>query len=346
MNPYVKETFREVVPYKAIHRKSGIILDANENTQIPLKALREHMAKWMLEMPINRYPDSDTTKLRLAIANAHHVSPDHIVCGVGSDQLIDCLLRSVLNTGEVVVSPVPSFSMYALTAKTNGGRFEGVPLKEDFTYDFDKMYEAVVSLQPKVTFICNPNNPTGCILAPEQIETLVQAATGIVVVDEAYIEFGGESVIGLISKYTNLLVLRTFSKAYGLAGARVGYGIGSQEIIDAILISKPPYHLNRFSQEIATWVMTHAEAYREIINGVSAQREQVYEALKSYGYTVYPSAANFLWMKAEAGLMEKLEATNIFIKAFSYRDTAYYRISIGTEQENAQLLAICKGEQS
>lgn len=343
MNTYIKKSLEDVVPYKAVYREEGIHLDANENTAIPLYTMREHMSKWLLEMPINRYPDSDTTELRLCIAKAYNVSQEQVICGVGSDQLIDLLLRSVLEPGDLVISPVPSFSMYALTTHINGGVFKGIPLTEDFNYDFERFYEEIKNTQPKVTFICNPNNPTGCILTLDEIEHLTQVATGVVVVDEAYVEFGGDSAVGLVSQYANLLVLRTFSKAYGLAGARVGYGIGSLSLIETLLTVKAPYHLNSFSQEIATWVISHRDAFEACINGIRSERDRVYDVLKQGGYSVYPSYGNFIWMKAHEDIGQVLEEQGIYIKTFNYNATAYYRISIGTSEENNQLLTIFKG---
>lgn len=344
MNPYLKTALTTISPYHTTYRTAGIILDANEATYPVPEALKHHMMTWMQEASINRYPDSDTTLLCQAIADAYHVPVGYIVCGVGSDQLIDCLLRSVLEQGDLVMAPTPSFSMYALTTQINGGTFIGIPLTEGFQYDFENLYKKVMAHQPRVTFICNPNNPTGCVLDLAYIEALLQVSEGIVVVDEAYIEFGGETACSLVKRYDNLLVLRTLSKAYGLAGARVGYGIGNPHIIEAILTIKPPYHLNQFSQEIATWVINHKEAYSSLIHKIKQERERLYDTLKALGYAVYPSQANFIWMRADGGLKEQLEQQGIFIKQFPIQEDMYYRISIGTETENNALLKVCEGE--
>lgn len=342
MRPYLKKDLQAITPYRAVHRLGGIGLDANESNYPLLDQLTEHLMAWIQTAPINRYPDSDTHALSNMIAQCHDVAIQQVICGVGSDQLIDCLLRSVLEAGDLVMAPDPTFSMYALTTQINGGTYRGIPLNDHFTYDFDRLYQEVVDQKPKVLFICTPNNPTGCTLPLEEIEAIVQKSEGIVVVDEAYIEFGGQTACALVKKYNNLLVLRTFSKAYGLAGARVGYGIGSEGLINAMLSVKPPYHLNLFSQEIATWVMTHRANFSPYIKQTKEERQRIYEKLCELGYQVYPSEANFIWMKGAKGLAEKLEQVDVFIKQFEWQQEKYYRISVGRQEENDILLKTCE----
>ncbi|MGL4738777.1 MAG: histidinol-phosphate transaminase [Cellulosilyticaceae bacterium] len=342
MNPYIKARLRPIKPYHATYRTAGIFLDANESSASTLEQLTEHMKNWLDTAQLSRYPDSDTRQLREAISKAHEVPYQQIICGVGSDQLIDCLLRSVLEEGDCVMAPEPSFSMYALTTQINGGIFRGVPLTDAFTYNFEQLYQDVCAQQPKVLFICTPNNPTGSVLSVAQIEKLIQVSMGVVVVDEAYIEFGGETAIPLVKAYPNVLVLRTFSKAYGLAGARVGYGIGSGAVIEAMLGVKPPYHLNRFSQEVATWVIQHRDAFKQGIDQIRGERERVYRRLYELGYEAYPSEANFIWMKGNKLLLGQLEAQQIFIKCFACRGEDYYRVTIGSERENTTFLQKCE----
>ena len=167
---------------------------------------------------------------------------EQVVVGVGSDQLIDCILRATLEVGDKVLCPDPSFSMYGLTVKNNDGVCILLPLEEDFSYPVEKWLETVEKEQPKVLFICNPNNPTGGCMAVADVKKILEVAKGLVIVDEAYMEFSDKSMVSAVKDYDNLLVLRTFSKAYGLAGARVGYGIGNKAIIDAICRIKPPYN--------------------------------------------------------------------------------------------------------
>ena len=342
MEVLFRKSVRGMIPYDAPYITKGIKLDANENTYPLLEEMKEHMSKWAKTMPINYYPDTNSTKLREAIGKLHHIEPEWVLCGVGSDQIIDCLMRSTLEVGESVLVPTPSFSMYKLTANINHGKVIEVPLTKDFAYDVDALEEALLKERPKLTFICNPNNPTGTILDIDEIKRLANHEIGFLVVDEAYLEFGGTSAISLLKTYKRLIILRTFSKAYGLAGSRVGYAIANKEVIEMIGKVKPPYNLNCFSEEIATWVANHHDKFLPRIEEILESREDFSEYLLSLGCMVYPSWSNFLWVEAKWPLDELLKEESIYVKGFFYKDKVYYRLSIGTREEMRQVKASLK----
>lgn len=336
----MRRTVQDVKPYHAPYITDGIKLDANENTYPVSQGLREHMAKWCMEMPIHYYPDTENRKLREAIGEAYGFKAENVICGVGSDQLIDCILRAFVEQDDWVMAPSPSFSMYGLSTKINEGRFVAVPLQADYTYDVEAMVEAIERLSPKVLFICNPNNPTGTLLEQSSIEKLIQKAQGIVVMDEAYAEFSGETMLPLIHKYPHVIVLRTFSKAYGLAGARIGYGIASEEMIESLDAIRPPYNVNSFSQEVAHYVITHREQWWPVIERIKASRDEMREKLMALGFKVAPSYTNFLWIETELPLDQVLREEKIYVKLFTYEGIQYFRLSIGTEVENGRVLEI------
>ena len=337
MKELFRKTICEMTPYCAPYLTEGIKLDANENTYPVLEALKTHMSEWVKTMPINYYPDTESTRLRGALAKYYGLEAQNVLCGVGSDQIIDCLMRSTLEVGEAILVPTPSFSMYKLTAKINHGISIEVPLKEDFSYDVDQIEAVMLEQKPKLTILCNPNNPTGSVISLEDIERLAKNEVGLLVVDEAYQEFGGESAVKLLSKYPRLIVLRTFSKAFALAGSRVGYALGHKEVIEMINKVKPPYNLNCFSLEMATWVIEHEDLFRPMINQIIASREDFMQYLTKASYTVYPSATNFIWAKGPYALDTLLKDEQIYIKRFMYKDELYYRISIGTKSEMEQV---------
>ena len=283
--------------------------------------MKEHVG----ELLVNRYPDTDSSKLMQAIATAYQVNPQNVVCGVGSDELIDCILASILNEDDKVLIPYPSFSMY-------------------FTYDVDAMKAVIEKEQPKIVFICNPNNPTGCVMAQKDIEEILKLSKGIVIVDEAYEDFASEdiSVIPLINKYDNLIVLRTFSKAYALAGARVGYAIACEELVDLINAVKVPYNLNMFSQLVATWAIEHKDIFKANAKKIMSQRDTMDAGLKALGFKTYPSEANFIWTELPEGYFEALKSQAIYIRQMAVSEKHYYRITIGTPEENAKLLQALK----
>ena len=174
MKELFRKTICEMTPYCAPYLTEGIKLDANENTYPVLEALKTHMSEWVKTMPINYYPDTESTRLRGALAKYYGLEAQNVLCGVGSDQIIDCLMRSTLEVGEAILVPTPSFSMYKLTTKINHGISIEVPLKEDFSYDVDQIEAVMLEQKPKLTILCNPNNPTGSVISLEDIERLAQ----------------------------------------------------------------------------------------------------------------------------------------------------------------------------
>lgn len=337
MEQLFRKRVREMVPYHAPYIIEGIKLDANENTYPVLEELKVHMSEWAKTMPINYYPDADSTKLREAIGKLYDVKADWVLCGVGSDQVIDCLMRSTLEVGECIVVPKPSFSMYKLSATINHADVIEVPLNEDFSYNVETLEEAILTHRPKLTFICNPNNPTGSKMNLEAIKRLAKLEVGFLVIDEAYMEFTQESGIQLLKDYPQVIVLRTFSKAYGLAGSRVGYALAAPEVIQMIGKVKPPYNLNCFSEEIATWVANHHGRFMPLIESIVESREDFKSYLESLGCIVYPSATNFLWVGSKWPFDDYLREASIYVKRFQYNEKSYYRISIGTKEQMEQV---------
>lgn len=341
---FLRESFQALKPYHSTFISEGIILNANESPYEAPEALKHYLNEQMDSLLVNRYPDTDSLALAKAIANTYGVEANNVVCGVGSDELLDCILSSVINPGDRVLIPSPSFSMYGQFTLLNSGYGLEVPLKEDFSYDIEALEAAIKQYQPKVVFLCNPNNPTGCILKRAEIERLLKASEGLVVVDEAYEDFSSQDIssIPLIHEYTNLIVLRTFSKAYALAGARVGYGIASAEVIDLVNTVRVPYNLNVFSQLAATWCITHRELFLENAKKIMSQRNTLEEGLIELGYKTYPSEANFIWCELPEGTFEALEAQKIYIRRMNVRGKIYYRITIGTPEENHALIKALK----
>lgn len=341
---FLRERFRSLKPYHSAYLTEGIILNSNESPYPVPEALMTYMKENIDQLLVNRYPDTDSTTLIKAIAKAYGINEKNVVCGVGSDEMIDCILASVLEEDDKVLIPHPSFSMYSQFTLLNSGYALKVPLKPDFSYDFEKIKEIILKQQPKVIFICNPNNPTGCILSQRQIEEILKISEGLVIVDEAYEDFSSEgiSVIPLINKYNHLIVLRTFSKAYALAGIRVGYAISCEELIDLINTVKVPYNLNMFSQLVATWAIEHKEVFKENARKIIAERKILDEGLKSLGFKTYPSEANFIWVELPDRYFDLLIQRKIYIRKMVIEDRNYYRISIGTPEENEILLTALK----
>lgn len=340
MSRFLRERFNSLAPYHSPYLTEGIILNSNESPYGVPEELVTYMKAQMDDLLVNRYPDTDSLELIRALAKTYDVKPANIVCGVGSDELIDCVLGSTLEEGDKVLMPYPSFSMYSQFTQLNSGQIIKVPLNLDFTYDVEAIKEVIQREQPKVIFLCNPNNPTGCILTRSEIRSILELANGLVVVDEAYEEFSSQeiSMIPDINAYDNLMILKTFSKAYALAGARLGYGIASEEVIDLINTVRPPYNINIFSQAIGTWAIEHRHDFLENARRIVENRKSLEQGLKELGLNPYPSEANFVWLTLPEGVFKALQEKQIYIRQMKVDDSTYYRINAGTPEENNKLL--------
>lgn len=331
----IKKKLNKRKAYYSKYIEDGIILNANESPYAPPLQLKEHMSNWCLKMSINRYPDTDSTKLINSLSNYYKLPNDYFICGVGSDQLIDCMLSAFVDENELVMIPDPSFSMYAEYSYLNNAETFFTPLNKDFSYNMDILLENVK--KAKISFICSPNNPTGSVLTNIQIEKLAKNTKGIIAIDEAYGEFNDESAIDLIKENDNIILFKTFSKAYGLAGARIGYAVSNPKLINGLKVTKPPYNLNSFSIEAADYAINNHLLFADNIKALKKNREYMYQSLKEMNIEVYKSKANFLWCKLSKKVLDALEIQKIFIRTFK---SEYVRISIGTDLENKKLLEV------
>ena len=315
-----------------------IKLDGNENPYGPspkaLAAVRKHEAYHI-------YPDPDQTAVRASLAEYAECEPERIVCGQGSDDLIDLVMRAVLAPGDAprggVIDCPPTFGMYPFSAEIAGARVLEAPRNEDFTLDLD----AIASLAPQATaiFLASPNNPTGNLLSEGEIERLL-ALDLLVVIDEAYIEFAGRqhSSVALVREHANLVVLRTFSKWAGLAGLRAGYGIMAPELADVLMTIKQPYNLNVAAAVAMIAALEDRALLDEQACKIIGTRNKMSEALKSIDWLhAYPSDANFILCRLDGldavEVKERLARRGIFVRHF---DTPalrnHLRISVGLEE--------------
>lgn len=330
-------------PYHAPHVDYDIKLDANENPFAHDKKLRKALEVFLEDKDnLTRYPDTDATALRKKIAKLHKLKEEQILCGVGSDQLIECIIKIFVDVDDIVLVPTPSFSMYELSTILNHGRIEKIALDKDFQYDIEKWLEKIEKIQPKLIFLCTPNNPTGTTLKKEDIHKVLEIANCPVVVDEAYIEFTGDSMVSSLAEYPGLIILRTFSKAYGLAGIRSGYAMASEEMIQAICVAKPPYNLSAISQFISMYVLEHKEVYEKMVKEIIEEREKLCTELEhsSVIEKVVKSSTNFLLIKfLDSTVVQVLKDNKILIRGYEKGSnlSGYGRITVGTKEENEKL---------
>ncbi|WP_224242601.1 pyridoxal phosphate-dependent aminotransferase [Hyalangium gracile] len=267
-------------------------VDLSDNTNLfGMPPVAERVLRECATSVVSRYPQTYAPELKKALSSYTGFEPSWLTTGCGSDDLIDCCLRAFLEPGERIAVPDPSFSMLSYFAKVNGLQFVPVRLRPDFDIDVD----GLLATGARLIYVCSPNNPTGTVASRTALERLVDAAPGLVLVDEAYAEFASDTYADLVRSRPNILVTRTLSKAFGLAGLRVGYAMGRPELVSEVEKARGPYKHTGVSERVAIaalteglpWVKARAEEIKEI-------RGRLVEALKAEGLQPLPSDGNFL----------------------------------------------------
>ncbi|MFZ5650424.1 MAG: histidinol-phosphate transaminase [Bacillota bacterium] len=332
-----REDLKDMEPYDAYYSPGIIRMDANENPHDFPDEVKEYLFSQIGPQFFGRYPDSRAYDLVTDLAGYYGVKAEKIVVGNGSDELILNIMLA-FGVGRKVFVASPTFSMYGIHARVAGAHTVNVPRGADFEVDVEGMIESAGG-EPGVIIICNPNNPTGNATDPRDIERIAGSVSSLVVVDEAYMEFGGESCIPLLDRYPNILVMRTFSKAFGLAGLRVGYLFASPEVVSELKRIKQPFNVNSFSQMAARSALVFRELFMERIKSIIRDREVLESRLKSVpGVTVYPSVANFLFFSAgkpSEEVYRRLLAERVMIRFIRVPGRGdFLRVSVGTPEEN------------
>jgi histidinol-phosphate aminotransferase len=343
---HVKPAVRALGAYTLAARQARVKINQNENPyDLPL-ALKRRVMERALSRPWSRYPEFDPKELIEALAAFAGWRPDGVLAGNGSNELIEALLLVTVGAATRVVIPEPTFTLYALMTKILGGEPIRVGLGPELEYDADALIQARSASRASVTIVCSPNNPTGGVLALADIERLCGDGDGLVVVDEAYHDFSGISAVPLLARHPNLVVLRTFSKAMSLAGARVGYLLACPELVGEVNKARLPYNINFFSQMAALATLEEWGAFRKVVDDLVDERERVFEALRATpGVKAYPSRANFILFELletdPKRVFESLYADGVLV-----RDVTSYprlgralRVSVGSPDENAAFLS-------
>ena len=285
----------------------------------------------------NRYPDPDQRQLRAVLSDYLEIEPERIVVGNGSDEIIDLTLRMVLAPGDQILDPTPTFGMYAICATICGGKVVSVPRDDSFEIDVEAT-KLALGPRTRAVLFASPNNPTGNIAREWQVRSLLETGV-LVVVDETYYEFCGETVIPLTKEYPNLMVLRTFSKWAGLAGLRIGLGVMDPEMARMMMAVKPPYNVN-VAAEIALMASLEDKAtLAERVASIVDERDRMFSLIEAIpGVKPWPSQANFILCQLPEGkgqaVFEGLASRGVFVRHFSSpRLTDYVRASVGLPHE-------------
>lgn len=334
---YLKTSFNKMEPYFSKNIDDGIILNANESPFNPPIEVINSFKESLEQFAFNRYPDMQCEMLCEAIAKHFNVLKEQVTCGVGSDELLEVTFRAALEVNDKVLSFSPSFSMYRVFADLALAKFIEVKFNDDLTFCCDNMLKAIKKENPKLIMICSPNNPTGAFLSEQDIIKIVECSNALVLLDLAYIDFADEDYTYLATQYDNLIVYRTFSKALALPSIRVGYAISKKTNIDMINAVKAPYSVTGLSLILATKAIENYNLYENNINIIKNERDKLYTILKEGGFLVYPSKANFLYLKLNDQIYNDLVENKIYIRKFK---NDFYRITIGSVIENIELLKV------
>jgi histidinol-phosphate aminotransferase len=342
----VLHQFQAYKPGKIVVSPEGrsFKLSSNESPHGPLPSVVSAIAE--AAQRVNRYPDNNCTALIEAIASHHGVPADHIVVGCGSVGVTQMLLEAVAEPGTEVVYAWRSFEAYPLLVALSGARSVHVPLRDE-THHLDAMADAI-NERTRLIFVCNPNNPTGTVVRRAELEAFLDRVPSncLVVLDEAYREYIRDSDVpdglGLYPDRPNLVVLRTFSKAYGLAGLRTGFMVGHPQVAQEVRKTYLPFSVNGIAQAAAVASLAATGELLERVESTVKERERVRDALLADGWTVPPSEANFVWLRLGDHTMDfsaACDAQGVSVRPFAGEGA---RVSIGSPEENEAFLAVAK----
>jgi histidinol-phosphate aminotransferase len=311
-------------------------LNTNENPYPPSPRVREAL---MAELDrIRLYPNPMATGLREKIAELHQVGIENVLVGNGSDELLTIAVRTFADKGDCVTSPSPTYTLYKTLCEIQGARYTPVEYREDYSLNED-----LVPSRAKIVFVSNPNSPSGTVLSQESLAKIASATAGVLVVDEAYVDFAKNNCLGLLKTHRNVIILRTFSKSFSLAGLRVGYALADKEIIANFIKAKDSYNVSRLAIAGGLAALSDLEWTRANIQKVLATRRRLVWGLEELGFFVYPSEANFVLARHDAfptdQIYRQLKRKKILVR---YYDTPRLknclRISVGIDQEIVRLV--------
>ena len=338
---WLRPALRDLAPYVPGEQpgpgRRVIKLNTNENPYPPSPRVLEALAR-AVEGGVRLYPDPDAVALCARAAAVYGVPRDHVLAGNGSDELIALLLRALVDPGDRVAYPVPTYSLYRTLVAAQGGEAVEVPYPADFMLPRD-----LARTGARLTFLCNPNSPSGTLVPLEEVEALARRVEGVLVVDEAYVDFARATAISLIGRVENVVLLRTFSKSFSLAGLRIGLVFAHPELLRGLRIVKDSYNLNRLSQVAGEAALADLPPMEANVARIRATRATLTAGLERLGFRVLPSEANFVLARRPGNdlgpLAAALAARDILVRHFTRDGLAdALRITVGADAEIAALL--------
>lgn len=333
------ETMTGYVPGEQPSPDAKVIkLNTNENPYPPSPAVMEILRTFNPEL-LRRYPDPVSNRVRSAVSRVFGVPEARVLVGNGSDEILSMLVRACCEPGRPLVYATPTYVLYRTLAELQDAPYVEAAYDEDYSLPVDELLKANGAL----TVVCTPNSPSGTTAPPDQLRRLASNLSGILAVDEAYVDFAEEDALGLVQKHENVIVLRTLSKGYSMAGLRLGFGIANPGLIDGLMKVKDSYNVDAVSCLLGAAAIEDQAHKNANASRVKASRARLSEALKEMGFRVWPSRSNFLLTRPAAGdaerLYQSLKQEGILIRYFNQpRLDDKLRISVGTDEENTVLI--------
>lgn len=336
-----------LTPYDAKAIKADVVLSANEHPD----TLPPDVLAWLSDnigrFPFNRYPDPTAKELRKLIAEANGLEPANVLVGNGGDELIFDILLAWGGPGRTIVDMPPTFAMYGIDAQVTGTSVVDLPRTADFSVDEAAVLSRLAEGDVDIVALANPNNPTGNLTPETFLIELLNATDALVLVDEAYFEFSRHTMRPHMDRHPNLVILRTFSKAFSLAGMRVGYLLGNEDVIRELMKVRQPYSVNAFSQWVAGRVFRDRVMFQNSIHTIVGERDRIIEGLEGLGVKVFPSEANFVMFRVEhasAFWRDMLHNHSVLIRDFTRTPglDECLRVTVGSAENNTAFLAAAR----
>jgi len=341
----IKPAVRNLRAYSLSPLHASVKINQNENPWDVPENVKAETLRRLDARPWSRYPEFVAASLQECLADFASWKADGVIAGNGSNELIQSLLMVTVNEAKRILISEPTFALYRQVATILGGDVVSVPSTATFQFDVPALTEALRDSKPEVMILCSPNNPTGSVIGDDDLKQLLRTAPGLVVIDEAYHEFAGQSVVPLLNDFPNLVVLRTFSKAMGLAGMRLGYLLAAPQLVTEVRKAVLPYNLNVFSQTVAEVAIEMYEAeLQPLVKRIIAERERLFAELNAIqGLEPVASRANFMIVRTAVEprtIFNELLARDILVRDVSGYPMLkeYFRFNVGTPQENDRLI--------
>ena len=341
----IKPSVRAVRAYTLAPHRASLKLNQNENPWDAPPHIKDEVLRRFAARKWSQYPDFVPANLNEHLAAFAGWRADGVIAGNGSNELIQALLMVTMEPGKTLLLSEPTFTLYRQVATVLGGKVETVLLTSELSYDSEALLRFIEERQPDVTIICSPNNPTGCVIDDDALRALLESSRGLVVIDEAYHEFAGHSVVPLLKEHENLIVLRTFSKAMAVAALRIGYLLASPELVREIGKAVLPYNVNVFSQIAAEVAMeNYDQELRPLVSEIVSERDRLFAELSKIDrLRPVPSLANFILVKSAVEpkqIFSELLARDILVRDVSSYPmlSEYFRFSVGTPAQNDYVL--------